>query len=462
MDMDCREQILNEDETSKILSIWDQTIQDGPPPEGFNIGINYIKEQISEALESENPFTIIPTMDENGHGTHLAGIAAGNWIEESNFTGVAPDAEIVVVKLKGAKEYLKDFYRIPPDANAYQENDIMLAVSYLLNVSIQYQRPISICIGLGTSQGAHDNHGKMSSFLNGIANRNKVAISVPAGNEGNLGHHYSETIALREQTDTVELRVGPNEYGFTMELWGYTPNTFAIDILSPTGEYIPRIPARINESREIRFILEDTIVNVDYFLIATESGDQLILLRFLRPTEGIWRFRIYAYGDLDLEYNIWLPIHSFVSEDTYFINPDSTNTITAPGNTIFPMTVTAYDITNNSLFLNASRGFTRTGDIKPDFAAPGVNLIGPSLNNEYTSMSGTSVATAHTAGVSALLLEWGAVLGNHPQMSTVEIKNFLIRGATRNLPEPYPNMSWGYGRLNLYDSFLNIRGDFSI
>ena len=142
---------------------------------------------------------------------------------------------------------------------------------------------------------------------------------------------------------------------------------------------------------------------MDYFLIATESGDQLILLRFLRPTEGIWRFRIYAYGDLDLEYNIWLPIHSFVSEDTYFINPDSTNTITAPGNTIFPMTVTAYDITNNSLFINASRGFTRTDDVKPDFAAPGVNLIGPSLNNEYTSMSGTSVATAHTAGVSALL-----------------------------------------------------------
>ena len=291
------EAFINEDGTSKILSIWDQTIQDGPPPERFNIGTNYIKEQISEALESENPFTIVPTMDENGHGTHLAGIAAGNWIEESNyFTGVAPDAEIVVVKLKGAKEYLKDFYRIPPDANAYQENDIMLAVSYLLNVSIQYQRPISICIGLGTSQGAHDNHGKMSSFLNGIANRNKVAISVPAGNEGNLGHHYSQTIALREQTDTVELRVGPNEYGFTMELWGYTPNTFAIDILSPTGEYIPRIPARINESREIRFILEDTIVNVDYFLIATESGDQLILLRFFTSKKLV--FTVVSFSAL--------------------------------------------------------------------------------------------------------------------------------------------------------------------
>lgn len=241
---------------------------------------------------------------------------------------------------------------------------------------------------------------------------------------------------------------------------GHSPSSFSIDILSPTGEYIPRIPARMNESREIRFILEDTLVNIDYFLVAAEAGDQLIMLRFLQPTEGIWRFRIYASGDLDLGYNIWLPIHSFISEDTYFLNPDSTNTITAPGNTIFPMTVTAYNITNNSLYLNASRGFTRADDIKPDFAAPGVNLIGPAINNEYVSMSGTSVATAHTTGVAALLLEWGVILGNYPQISSTEIKKFLIRGAIREPLEDYPNRSWGYGRINLYNSFIILRGDF--
>lgn len=452
------EAFIQADGTSRILSIWDQTIQDGPSPEGFNIGTVYSNEQINAALQADVPFSLVPTRDEDGHGTFLAGIAAGNRNEEASFTGVATDSEIVVVKLKKAKAYLKEFYRIPPTADAYQGNDIMLGVSYLLSVAAEYQRPISICIGLGSSQGAHDNYGIMSLFFNDVARRNGVAVSVAAGNEGSRRHHVSG-IVTSQQADTVELRVGPNEYGFTMELWGNTPNVFAIDMLSPTGEYIPRIPARLRESREIRFILEETVVNIDYFLIAAESGDQLILLRFLRPTEGIWRFRIYASGDFDLGYNIWLPIHLFISEDTYFTTPDPDITITAPGNTSLPMTVTAYDVSNDSLYANASRGFTRDGGIKPDFAAPGVNLIGPAPNNRYLAMSGTSIAAAHNTGISALLLEWGITLGFFRQMSTIEIKNFLIRGATREALTDYPNKAWGFGRINIYNSFLGLRGD---
>lgn len=454
------EAFIQADGTSRIVSIWDQTIQDGPSPEGFNFGTNYTKQQLNEALQAEDPYSVVPTMDTDGHGTFLSGIAAGNRNEGANFTGVALDSGIIVVKLKKAKTYLKEFFRITPSADVYQENHLMLGVSYLLSVSVQLQRPISICIGLGSSQGAHDNNGVISSFLNDVASRNGVAISIPAGNEGNRMHHYSGVITTSDQVDTVELRVGPNEYGFSMELWGDTPNTFSIDILSPTGEFIPKIPARLNESREIRFILEDTIVNVDYFLIADESGDQLILLRFLRPTEGIWRFRIYTSGDFNLGYNIWLPIHLFITEGTHFTMPDPNSTLTSPGNTIIPMTVTAYDITNNSLYTNASRGFTRSNNIKPDFAAPGVNLVGPSTNNGYVTMSGTSVAVAHNAGVSALLLEWGVLLGNYPQMSSIEIKIFLIRGATRDPLTDYPNKSWGYGRINIYESFLDLRGDF--
>lgn len=453
------EAFIQADGTSRILSIWDQTIQDGPPPDGFNIGTVYTREQINAALEDNDPFSLVPTRDEDGHGTFLAGIAAGNRNDQANFSGIATDAEIVVVKLKKAKAYLKEFYRIPPLADAYQGNDIMLAVSYLLNVAAQTQKPISICIGLGSSQGAHDNYGIMGLFFNDVARRNGVAVSVAAGNEGNRRNHFSGQVTRAQESDTVELRVGPNEYGFTMELWGNTPNIFSIDILSPTGEYIPRIPARLNESREIRFILEETIVNIDYFLIAAESGDQLILLRFLKPTEGIWRFRIYSSGDYNLGYNIWLPIHLFISDDTYFTTPDPDTTVTTPGNTILPMTVTAYDVSNDSLFINASRGFTRMGDIKPDFAAPGVNLVGPAPNNRYVTMSGTSVAAAHNTGISALLLEWGITLGFFRQMSTIEIKNFLIKGAVRDPLTDYPNKAWGYGRLNIYNSFLRLRGD---
>ncbi len=447
------------DGTSRIISIWDQTIQDGIPPEGFQYGTNYSQEEINEALQSPNPFSVVPTTDDNGHGTFLAGIAAGNTIQEEGFSGVAPDSEIVVVKLKEAKNYLKEFFRIPRDALAFQENDIMLGVSYLFQVSRMLQMPISICIGLGTNLGSHDEFGILTSYLNSVAMASGVAISVPAGNEGNQGHHYYGVVGDGVDYDTVELRVGPNEYGFTMELWGNSPNTFSIDILSPTGEYIPRIPARINESREIRFIFEETVLNIDYFLIESSTGDQLILVRFLKPTEGIWRFRVYATGDLELSYHVWLPMSSFISGDTFFTQPVPTTTVTSPGNSSTPMTVTAYDITNNSLYISAGRGFSRGGIINPDFAAPGVNLIGPHLNNGFATMSGTSIAAAHNAGLSALLLEWGVSLGFLTNISSVEIKNMLIRGAVRDPNNVYPNTDWGYGIVNLYQTFINIRGD---
>ncbi len=450
---------LHADGTSRIFSIWDQVIQEGNPPEGFKYGTEYTQEEINNALQTDNPFAYVPTTDEVGHGTFLAGIAAGNTIEAENFTGIAPDSELVVVKLKPAKAYLKEFFRIPPDSLAYQENDIMQAIAYLLSVSRRLLRPISICLGIGTSQGGHDEYGNLTRFVSNNANKSGVAISVAAGNEGNTMHHYYGIIDNNVEFDIVELQVGPDEYGFSVELWGNAPNTFSIDILSPTGEYIPRIPARIGESREIRFIFEETIINIDYYLIESQTGDQLILMRFSRPTEGLWRFRVYATGDLELSYHIWLPISNFISSNTFFTNPEPNVTITSPGNTPSAMTVTAYDVTNDSLYLSASRGFSRRGIINPAFAAPGVNLIGPLPNNNYGVMSGTSVAAAHNTGISALLLEWGVSLGNLTNLASIEIKNLLIRGAERSPQEEYPNPAWGYGIINIYNTFINIRGD---
>ncbi len=453
------EAFLQADGSSRIVSIWDQTIQEGDPPEGFNYGTEYLQSDINTALDMEDPLSYVPTTDDLGHGTSLAGIAAGNTIQSENFTGVAPDSQLVVVKLKQAKAYLKEFFRIPPDATAFQENDIMLGITYLLQVSQQLQRPLSMCIGVGTSQGGHDELGTLSSYVNSVSSISGVATSVAAGNEGNQGHHYFGIVDNNIGYDTVELRVGPNEYGFSMELWGNAPNTFSIDILSPTGEYIPRIPARINESREIRFIFEETVINIDYFLIESQTGDQLILVRFLTPTEGIWRFRVYATGDLELSYHVWLPISTFISENTFFTEPTPTTTITSPGNTITPMTVTAYDITNDSLYINASRGFSRRGIINPDFAAPGVNIIAPEPNNRYTIISGTSIAAAHNSGIAALLLEWGVSRGNFINLSSIEIKNLLVRGAVRDPNNTYPNPNWGFGIINIYNTFINIRGD---
>lgn len=450
----------NADGTTRITSIWDQTIPAGPYPDTYYYGTEYSREQINEALRSENPHSIVPTVDELGHGTFLAGIAAGTPNLANEFSGVAPLSELVVVKLKQAKQNIREVFRVPSDAVCYQENDIMFGVRYLADMARKLDRPIAICIGLGSSQGSHDGRVPLSIFISNLADQPGVAITVAAGNEGNSGHHFQGLISRGgEQSNMVELKVGPNIKGFSMQLWGNAPGTFSIDILSPTGEYIPRIPARIGESREIRFIFEETVIHVDYFLLETQTGDQLILINFDNPTEGIWRFKVYSTGDLNAEFHIWLPITAFIGTETFFVQPTPNVTVTSPGNAAIPIVVTAYDYTNNSLYLQAGRGFTRVGAVTPSLAAPGVNLTGPEPGGTYGKRTGTSGAAAHAAGITAMLLQWGKQSGYYSQLDSVEMKNLLIRGAKRDSNNTYPNTEWGYGIIDIYNTFISLRGE---
>lgn len=445
------------DGSSKIASIWDQTIDGDNAPEGFPYGSEYLQAQINTALQSEDPLSIVPSTDENGHGTFLAGIAAGMRDDSNNFSGVATDSELLIVKLKPAKNNIRDFYHIPHDVPCYQDTDLMIGVEYLYRKSLELQRPISICIGLGTSLGSHDGRGTLSRYISQMADHNGVSIAVAAGNEGNRGLHYYGEITEAEEFETIELLVAPGEIGFTMELWGRPPNIYSIDILSPTGEYIPRIPARLGESRVIRFIFEETIINVDYFLVESQTGDELILLRFQTPTEGLWRFRVYSNINLPSSFHIWLSLSNFLNEGTAFITSNPDTTLTDPANALLSIVSTGYDYINQNLYINSSRGFTRDNRFLPDFAAPGVNLIGPGLQNTYTTRSGTSVAAAHTTGVAALVLEWGIVDNNFPRLDSIDINNFLKRGARRDPSTTYPSTSWGYGILDLYGAFNSFR-----
>lgn len=447
----------NRDGTTKIISIWDQTIHNtGGSPEGFFYGTEYTQEQIDLALNSTNPLAIVPSVDEIGHGTAIAGIAAGTRNVAQGFSGVAGEAKIIVVKLKQAKEFLRRFFFIPPEADCYQENDIMQGIKYLLNVARKLSRPISICIGLGTSQGAHNAQSPLSRYLTTISTQRGVGISIAGGNEGNRGHHYSATVDTAIGYDTVELNIGPNNPGFSMELWGQSPNIFSIDLFSPTGQYIPRIPARLKETRELNFIFENTRVFVDYELVESQTGGELILIRFQNPMEGIWRFRVYSTINIEPNFNIWLPIHNFLAEGTRFVRPDPYYTLTTPGNTVIPIVTAAFDYRNNGLYIYSSRGYTLDNVINPTFAAPGVNMIVPAINNNYTTQSGTSISAGFTAGVVAMLLEWGVVRGNQTQMDTLLIKNFLIRGARRDPSVVYPNRDWGYGILDVFNAFSTL------
>ncbi len=447
------------DKTTKIACLWDQTIMDPSAPEGVPYGTVYSREQINEALKSTTPYNIVPSRDEVGHGTMLAGIAAGNEVPESGFYGIAPDAELVIVKLKPAKSYIKKFFRIPENALCYQENDLLFGLQYLFDYAFQANKPMSLCMGIDTSQYAHDGRGTTSRWLSLHAESLGISVVIAAGNEGNAKRHYYGVISKEPGYDLVELNIGPEESGFSMEIWGSAPNTFSIDIQTPSGEYIPKIEITLKESREFTFIFDPTTINVDYQKLESQSGIQLILVRFSKPSPGIWKFRVYGRGLFPMNFNIWLPMNHFITEDTFFIKPDPYITVLSVGCAKNPITVTAYNDKDDSLLVDAGRGYTRIDLVKPDIAAPGVDIISPSLDHGFVKVTGTSAAAAHTAGVAAMLLEWGIIKGNYTKMSTQDMKVFMIRGARRSVDLNYPNRDWGYGILDVYNIFDAIRSN---
>ena len=441
---------------TRVIGLWDQTDQSGTPPEGFLYGSAYSSEEIDRFLEEGR--TELPGADPDGHGSKVVSIAAGSPVESEDFIGAAPETSIAFVKLKQAKPFIRQLQEIPADSIAYQETDMMLAIRYLDLLASRENRPLIICIALGSNAGGHTGNTALGQYLDDFGSRAGRAVVVAAGNEGNKGHHFFGVVPKDAGYLDVELRVGENETGFQLNLWGNAPGMFAAEVTSPSGEQVPRIFPRILEQQRFDFVFENTILDVQYELSEIVSGDERLLMSFRNPTPGIWRLRIFSYGDLENSFHIWLPVTGFISDGTYFLRPDPDTTITDPGNTPKVLTVAGYEGSTESVWMDSSRGKTRSAYQKPDITAPAVNVSAVDRFGRGSTLTGTSAAAALTAGAAALLMEWGIVEGNVPTMDGSAIQRFLIRGARRPGIYSYPNRIWGFGLLDLYGSFRAMRG----
>lgn len=444
---------------TRILSIWDQTLQDGPHPALYPYGAEFSKEDIDRALRSENPWEIVPSRDTSGHGTHLAGVAAGTPDPAAEFSGAAPESSILAVKLKPAKAHLIEYFRVSAGAEAYQENDMLAAMNYLVRAAQGLKMPLVICIGLGSNQGSHDGYMPLCKTLTALGNLSGVVPVAGCGNETGRAHHYYGSMQQNGEVHTAEIRVPENSTGFSLELWGQAPAVFSIGFKSPVGEIIPRIPARLGQSENISFILERTRIQVNYEIVQPVSGDQLIFMRFFYPTPGIWNINVYSSNTtFNEEFHMWLPITGFTNPDVVFLAPNPYTTLTTPSVSPGAISVSTYDAVSKSLYIHSGRGYGRLGSIKPELCAPGVNLTGPGPVGSYVNRTGSSQSTALTAGACALLLEWGLKREPVRYYTASEIKSFLIRGATRSRELSYPNREWGYGALNVYQVFTSLMG----
>lgn len=444
------------DGSTRVAAVWDQTDRSGTPPEGFIYGSEYTSAQINEALQSGNPREIVPVTDPDGHGTFMASVAAGTQIPEEEFIGAAPYAKIAMVKLKPAKEYLREFFFIPKNAEAFQENDIMAGLEYLDRLARRLHMPMVVCFGLGTNMGSHTGVSHLASMLNAMALRVGRAIVTAAGNEGNERHHYFGRMEEGQSYQNVEISVGERVEGFAVELWARAPQRFIVEIISPTGE---RMPSEyiLSGGREYRFLFENTSVTVDYRITGILDGAQVIYMRFENPSQGLWNIRVFPEADMASVFNMWLPMKELLSGEVFFVRSNPDTTVTVPATTIVPISVGAYDVRDNSIYLRSGRGFTPNGLVKPDLVAPGVGVFGAGQRNQFTTRDGTSVAAAVTSGAVALVLEWGIVRGNYTTITNNEIKNVLIRGAARDSKRTYPDKAFGWGRLDLYQAFEDFR-----
>ena len=470
--------------STRIRSIWDQTASPedelgnrmvaterlhGAQIWEYQYGVEYTREQINDALNSEVPLAIVPEVDANGHGTYLASIAAGSADLQNDFIGAAPLSELVIVKLKKAKQNLRDFFYMSESEPLYQENDIMAGVAYLDEVARREQKPMVILLGIGSNQGSHTGAGPLSILLDEVAAQIGRAVVVPTGNQAGAQHHfYGEARSVIEPV-RVEVNVEEGISGFCMELWTYAPELVRVEVQSPTGQRSQGGFPVSEETQTTNFIFENTVLTLDYRIAGKESGDLLIFFRFSRPIAGIWTVLVYPVNAITGVFHIWLPIQPVVGNDIRFLEPNPDTTITTPGNTQLAITAGGYDALTGVRYMDSGRGFSGTGQVKPEFCAPAVDVQGartgirpftqsPTIPGiGYETRTGTSGAAAITAGAAALILEWGLLRGNAPTMNSAEVKNLLIRGCRREKDEEYPNTEWGYGRLDVYRAFQVLR-----
>lgn len=462
---------------TRIAAVWDQTIQsvnyeedtgeaagteqyDREQVQGMvQYGTVYTREDINAALaaerEGQNPYDIVPSRDENGHGTFLAGVAAAS--ETADYIGAAPEAEILMVKLKPAKKYLRDFYLLPERVEAYSETDMMMGVRFLQQYAIREKKPLVICVGLGTSSGSRTGALPFADLLNTLARQVNTVVVTCTGNEANNRTHTSGLAVSDTEPSEIEIIVGADERGFVMEIWAESLDILSVAITSPSGERISRIPARIDTGGVYNFLLERSQVAVDYRVVESASGYEVIFMRFINPAQGIWKIHLYSLTNIVGRYNAWLPLKQFLSGDTYFLNSNPSTTLTEPGAAERVISVGAYNHITDAYYAASGRGYTATGLIKPDFVAPGVDVYGVRAGGGYTTRTGTSVAAAHAAGAAALLLTWGVTDGNLPYMGTNEVKSVLIRGAKRENNTVYPNNIYGYGKMDVIEAFYKLR-----
>ncbi len=446
---------------SRIDWLWDQTLQPDEsegrkPPEGFYEGVEFSGEQITEAVRSgsrQQALRMVPSVDRSGHGTSVAAIAAGS-NSDARYTGVAPEARLLIVKLGGGN-----------GSSAPLTTGLMRAVAYALSKAREMGMPLVMNFSFGNNYGAHDGSSLLERYLDNAAESWKTVVCVGSGNEGASGGHISGRIT---DQDMVEVVVADYERNITVQLWKNFADSFRIMLRTPAGQ---NIVVNFEQLGKQEIIAGRTRVLIFLGQPVPYSVHQEIFFNLIPMDEfidpGIWQFFFTARQIVSGEYQMYLPSGEVRGIETRFVRPKPELTLTIPSTTQKVITVGAMNPIFESYADFSGRGaqVRRENTLiyqntKPDLTAPGVGITTIGAQGSIVTLSGTSFSTPIVSGCSALLMQWGIVQGNDPYLYGEKMKAVLRRGAKALRGESfYPNEKTGYGSLCLENTLRFLTGE---
>ena len=441
---------------TRILALWDQSI---PPGQGgigeaylgeTELGYVYTEDMINQALQAESQEEgrrLVPSQDYSGHGTHVAGIAAGNGrAGAGKYRGVAYASDLLVVKLGRS---LGDVYP--------QTAGLMEAVDYVIRIAMERRQPVAINISFGNNEGAHNGRSILESYLSAVAQIGQVSIQIGTGNEGTLGRHQGGRLQTEEW---IELAVGEGEQEIEFWFWKNYFDRFQIELIAPDGNRTGNLLPEAMERREAEgreYTWDSSRVRMLYQGPTPYNPLQQLQFAIEEGTSGIWQLHLTPERIVTGEYDIWLN-GAVISRESRFLRPTEYRSLTIPSTAGLPVSVGAYDGRTEAVAYFSGRGYPRAGNpeggtVKPDLVAPGVDVMSAAPGGGYTIRSGTSMATPFVTGVAALLMQWGIVKRNDRRMYGQRLKASLLRAARRREDTTYPNEREGWGRLCLGQLF---------
>ncbi|MDX2128435.1 MAG: S8/S53 family peptidase [Chloroherpetonaceae bacterium] len=452
---------------TRILAIWDQTltpVAGENSPIGFTYGVEYLQEDLNGAIAGTKS---VRTQDTDGHGTHVAGTAAGNGLGYAStqgndvlrrFMGMAPEADIVAVQSFSGP--------------TTTQTRLIDAITYARLISQRFGKPVVVNMSLGSILGPKDGKDPVSSAINSFAKSGPGRmVAISAGNSGNDSLHLGKNLSANE-TAQIQFQVPPPTNGgthsgnFSVDVWVETNESFSATLTTPSGRTV-LIP---NSSNTTAAGTQEGVIQI-FNNVYPPNNHREIYFSIENPTVGDWslsftvpsatRFDAYRSNSGTVRARV---IGGDVSQSMAGGQAASEEGITVGSyqtRWIWPSidggnyTVSGSSDRRGNISTFSSLGPTRNGAPKPDISAPGEMIVSafsslasaPQSNivagGKHRVLRGTSMSCPHVAGALALLLQ------ANPNRMSEEVKATLLQTANKdNFTTLSYNVTWGHGKLD--------------